>query len=270
MADKYDVLIIGGGPAAVSAALTCRNRGKSTALIANNKDTSSLYRAESVTNYPGQEHVSGGEMLDSFYAQLEKSGAELIKGRALSAVQMGNIIGVAVGNEFYQCAALIIAAGITRENLYAGEAEFLGRGVSYCATCDGMLYKEKTVALIGSNAEADADEDFLKSIGCTVLRFAAAGKYEILGEEKAQTLRYKGEDYKVDCVFIIKDTVSVTKLVDGLSYENGGIVTDKHMATAVSGVFAAGDCTGKPYQIAKAVGEGNIAALSACEYIDSL
>ena len=79
---------------------------------------------------------------------------------------------------------------------------------------------------------------------------------------------YNGEEYKVDAVFIIKDTVSVTQLVPGLRYEKGGIVTGKNMETDVPGVFAAGDCTGKPYQLAKAAGEGNVAALSACEYVD--
>ena len=85
---------------------------------------------------------------------------------------------------------------------------------------------------------------------------------------KANLLKYAGEEYHVDCVFIIKDTVSVTQLVPGLSYENGGILVDRRMATAVPGVFAAGDCTGKPLQLAKAVGEGNVAALSACDYLD--
>ena len=81
-------------------------------------------------------------------------------------------------------------------------------------------------------------------------------------------LHFGGESFSVDCVFIIKETVSVTQLVPGLVYENGGIVTDRKMATAVPGVFAAGDCTGKPLQLAKAVGEGNVAALSACDFLD--
>ena len=86
---------------------------------------------------------------------------------------------------------------------------------------------------------------------------------------KADTLVAGGEEHKVDAVFIIKDTVSVTKLVPGLEYADGGIVTDRQMCTSVPGVFAAGDCTGKPYQLAKAAGEGNVAALSACAYIDN-
>jgi thioredoxin reductase (NADPH) len=221
-----------------------------------------------INNYPGIAAVSGKELSETLIRQLESSGAELIRGRALSVTPLGDSFGVAIGSEFTSCDAVIIAAGITREKLYPGEGEFLGRGVSYCATCDGMLYRGKTVALIGVGEEAGHDADFLESIGCTVLRFEKNGKYEIRGGLKADTLVYDGEKYKVDGVFIIKDTVSVTKLVPGLDYADGAIVTDRQMRTNVPGVFAAGDCAGKPYQLAKASGEGNIAALSACEYID--
>ena len=210
--DKYDIVIIGGGGAGVSAALTCLNRGKSAAVIANGAETSSLYKAERITNFPGVPAVSGRELSEILLRQLESSGAELIHGRALSVIPLGDSFGVAVGSEFTSCSAVILAAGITREKLYPGEGEFLGRGVSYCATCDGMLYRGKTVAVI---------------------------------------------------------TVSVTKLVQGLDYADGAIVTDRRMHTNIPGVFAAGDCTGKPYQLAKAAGEGNVAALSACEYIDN-
>jgi thioredoxin reductase (NADPH) len=266
---NFDIIIIGGGSAACSAALTCINRGKTVAAVTNPIEASSLYKAETVTNYPGLPAMTGREMAGLFFRQMRGAGTEIISGRALSVMPFGDSFGVAVGNDFYQSRALIIAAGITREKLYPGEEEFLGRGVSYCATCDGMLYRGKTVAVVGSSREAEADAEFLKSIGCNVLSFRENGRYEISGGEKADTLTFKGESYKLDCVFIIKDTVSVTKLVPGLEYSNGGIVTDRGMATAVPGVFAAGDCTGKPYQLAKAVGEGNIAALSACEYIDS-
>lgn len=268
MKDKYDVAIIGGGIAGVSAALTCINRSKTVAVIANGAETSSLYKAELINNYPGIAAVSGKELSETLIRQLESSGAELIRGRALSVTPLGDSFGVAIGSEFTSCDAVIIAAGITREKLYPGEGEFLGQGVSYCATCDGMLYRGKTVALIGAGEEARHDADFLESIGCTVLHFEKNGKYEIRGGLKADTLVYDGEEYRVDGVFIIKDTVSVTKLVPGLDYADGAIVTDRQMRTNVPGVFAAGDCAGKPYQLAKASGEGNIAALSACEYID--
>lgn len=270
MGGSFDIIIIGGGPAGVSAALTCRSRGKTAAVVSNGETSSSLYKAERITNYPGFEEISGEELSSRFTRQLKSSGAEILRGRALSVMPMDSGFGVAVGNDYFSCAALIVAAGITRERLYPGEGELLGRGVSYCATCDGMLYRGKTVALIGEGEEARNDGEFLRSIGCTVLEYPENGKYEIVGEERARAVRFKGEEREVDGVFIIKDTVSVTRLVPGLEYRDGGIVTDRNMAAAVPGVFAAGDCTGKPYQIAKAVGEGNIAALSACRYVDSL
>ena len=268
MKERYDVVIIGGGIAGASAALTCLNRGKTVAVIANGAETSSLYKAEMITNYPGVPSVSGKELVELLLRQLSDSGADLIHGRALSVIPLGDSFGVAVGSEFTACLAVIIAAGITREKLYPGEGEYLGRGVSYCATCDGMLYRGKTVAVIGNGEEAAHDADFLESIGCTVLRLTKPLRYEIRGGLKADTVLADGKEHKVDGVFVIKDTVSVTKLVQGLAYSDGGIVTDKHMNTNIPGVFAAGDCTGKPYQLAKAAGEGNVAALSACEYID--
>ncbi len=269
MKDKYDIVIIGGSIAGISAALTCVNRGKSVAVIANGAETSSLYKAEMITNYPGIPGASGQQISEILLRQLESSGAELIRGRVLNVVPMGGSFGVAFGSEFTVCSAVILAAGITREKLYPGEGEFLGRGVSYCATCDGMLYRGKTVAVIGGGAEAAQDADFLESIGCTVLRMTKNTRYEIRGGMKVDTLLVNGEEFKVDGVFVIKDTVSVTKLVQGLAYADGAIVTDRQMHTNIPGVFAAGDCTGKPYQLAKAAGEGNVAALSACAYIDN-
>lgn len=267
MLDCYDIIVIGGGAAAASAVLTAKNRGKSIAVIMNGEETSSLFKAERITNYPGLPPMSGSEMTALFRRQIEENADVVIRGRALNVLPMDESFGVAVGNDFYQCRSLIIAAGITREKLYPGESEYLGRGVSYCATCDGMLYRGKTVAVIGNGREAEEDAAFLESIGCRVIRLRENGRYEIKGGVKANCVLFRGEEFAVDGVFIIKDTVSVTRLVPGLSYENGGIVTECDMSTSVPGVFAAGDCTGKPYQLAKAVGEGNIAALSACDYL---
>ena len=270
MDQMYDVIVIGGGPAATAAVLTLQNRGKTVAVVTNPTDTSSLYKAEKITNYPGLPAMSGAEMAALFRKQIEESSAAVINGRAISVMPMGDSFGVAVGSDYYMARAIILTAGITREKLYPGEAEFLGRGVSYCATCDGMLYRGKTVAVVGGGHEAREDADFLEGIGCTVLRLEKNGKYEIRGDKKADSLVFAGEEHKVDCVFIIKDTVSVTKLVPGLEYEQGGIAVDRQMRTNVPGVFAAGDCTGKPYQLAKAAGEGNVAALSACDHIAGL
>ncbi len=263
---KYDVLIIGGGPAAVSAALTLKNRGKTVGVIANPQETQNLYKAEHISNYPGIVG-SGKELSDKFSEQLISSGAELIHGRALSAMKLGTAFGVAVGNDFYEGRAIIAATGISRRPLCDGETKFLGRGVSYCATCDGMLYRGKTVAAIGSGEEFESDVKFLKEIGCTVLCFNG-GRFEIEGSTKAELLIHDGKEYSVDCVFILKSTVSADSLLPRVATERGRIITDEKMRTSVDGIFAAGDCTGAPFQLAKAVGEGNIAALSVCEYLD--
>ena len=239
----FDVIVIGGGAAATAAVLTLQNRGKSVAVISNSVNTSSLYKAEKITNYPGLPAMTGAEMSELFRRQIEESSAVMIPGRALSVMPMGESFGVAVGSDYYMSRAVILAAGITREKLYPGD---------------------------GAGEEAKEDADFLEGIGCTVLRFPQNGKYEVRGGLKADTLVFAGEEHKVDCVFIIKDTVSVTRLVPGLEYSQGGIAVDRQMATSVPGVFAAGDCTGKPYQLAKAAGEGNVAALSACDYLAKL
>lgn len=268
MSEKFDILIIGAGPAGVSAALTACNRGKKTGVISNPPESSKLYLAESVSNYPGMSGT-GSDIVKAMRRQLEESDAEVIQGRALSVVPLGKTIGVAVGREFYESSAVIVAAGISRRPICPGETEFLGRGVSYCATCDGMLYKGKTVAVIGDSEEARHDAQFLSDIGCKVLSFSGREKFDIRGGMKADTLVADGTEYAVDCVFILKDTLTAESLVSGIESERGIIKTDRSCKTNIKGVFAAGDCTGAPYQIAKAVGDGNIAALSACEYINT-
>ena len=268
MPGKYDVIIIGGGPAGISAALTLRHRNKTVVLVSNPPDTTNLWKAKDIGNYPGIDGA-GAAIESAMLKQLADSGTDTVDGRALSVMPVGKSFGVAVGSDFFEGSAVILTVGITRESAYPGENEFLGRGVSYCATCDGMLYKGKTVAVLGKGAEVGNDIKFLQSIGCTVLVFDGFGRTVIRGTDKVSTLVYNDEEYNVDCVFILKDTISVEKLVPGLEYRDGGIVVDKLMATNIQGVFAAGDCTGKPYQIAKSVGEGNIAGLSASEYIEN-
>ena len=269
MGSKFDILIVGGGPAGISAALTACNRGKSVGVIANPPETSKLNLAESVTNYPGMDG-SGAQILKKMRDQLSDSTAELIPGKALSVLPLGKSVGVAVGNDFFEASAVIIATGISRRPLCEGETKFLGRGVSYCATCDGMLYKGKKVAVLGEGEEAKKDIAFLKEIGCDVSAFSGKGKIEILGDMKADTLVVNGETVKTDCIFILKETLSAESLVNGIESERGVIKADRSGKTNLNGVFAAGDCTGAPYQLAKAVGEGNIAALAACDYISKL
>ena len=113
MSEKFDILIIGAGPAGVSAALTACNRGKKTGVISNPPESSKLYLAESVSNYPGMSGT-GSDIVKAMRRQLEESDADVIPGRALSVVPLGKTIGVAVGREFYEASAVIVAAGISR------------------------------------------------------------------------------------------------------------------------------------------------------------
>lgn len=268
MDNKFDIAIIGSGPAGISAALTAINRNKSVIVISNAPDTTGLWKAPSIENYPGITG-SGKDIQLSMTKQLESSGATVITGRVLSVMPIGSEFGIAVGNDFYMASSVILALGLTRNSFYKGENEYLGKGVSYCATCDGMLYKGKTVSVIGEGEEVDQDIAFLKSIGCEVITDNGHGKIEIFGNDTVTGISINGVSYDTSCVFVLKSTISTTKLIDGILCENGIINVDKHMKTNLAGIFACGDCTGKPFQLAKAVGQGNIAALSAVEYIDS-
>ena len=269
MNEIYDVIIIGGGPAGCSAALTLRSRDKKVLVVSNAIEDSGLYKAKIIDNYPGIPAVSGAELSKKIRDHAEKMGAEIISGRVISSMQSGDNFLVAIGTDVKSASSLIIATGIIQQNVYSGETELLGRGVSYCATCDGMLYKGKKVAVLGFSSDSAHEAAFLKDIGCDVEFFdkKRARKFEILGDDKVESLVADGTEYHVDGVFILRDTVSVDALMPGLETDGNGIKTARDMSTSISGVFAAGDCAGKPHQLAKAVGDGNVAALSAAEYL---
>ena len=162
--------------------------------------------------------------------------------------------------------------------------EYLGRGVSYCATCDGMLYRGRPVVVVGRSGEAPREAAYLKELGCQVvyvaskrpgglapdIPFIQAGRLEVLGEQTVTGLRADGAVIPCSGVFILREAVAPTDLLPGLKTEHGSIQVDRRMATSIPGVFAAGDCTGEPLQVSKAVGEGLVAALSAAEYLDQL
>ena len=266
-----DVVIIGGGPAGLSAALTLRARGKTVTVVTAGETGSHLYKAERVENYPGLPGASGRDLLQAMTAQAKAQGAEFLHGRATSPMPLSGRFGVAVGSEYLDAGCLIVTSGISMGRPYPGEAEYLGRGVSYCATCDGMMYRSKPVAVIGLCDDAPEEADFLGRIGCQVEYFdkTRAKDYEIRGEQTVTTLIADGAEYPVQGIFILRSGVAPTSLLPGLETENGAIKTDRSMSTSIPGVFAAGDCTGAPYQAAKAVGEGNIAALSAVKYLDT-
>lgn len=278
---KYDIIVLGSGPAGLSAAVTARGRNKSVLVIGNRWQDSPLARAERVDNYLGMPGMTGMEMLEAFQRHAQEMGVELVTGKVLSIMEWEGF-NLTVGSQLYQGSALILAPGVVRQAKFPGEETYLGRGVSYCATCDGMLYRNKPVAVVGRSKDAPHEAAYLKSIGCQVvyvapkrpeeleedIPFIQAAKLAVKGEQTVTALEADGADIPVNGVFILREAVAPGDLLPGLTLEKGAIQVDRSMATSVPGVFAAGDATGAPLQVSKAVGEGLIAALSACEYLD--
>ena len=258
-----DILVIGGGPAGLSAALNARARGRSVLVVSNPPEENPLWRPRQVDNYPGLPGVSGQAMRLAMRRQAEEAGAEFLAGRALSALfRMGSWF-ISVGPDMYSAKAVVLAAGVARGKKFPGEAEFLGRGISYCATCDGMLYRNRPVAVLGFSDSARKEADFLRSIGCAVTYFDRPKSCVIQGGEAVESVTCDGKTAAVDAVFLLRPTVAPADLFQGLETENGYVTVDRRMTTNLSGLFAAGDCTGGPLQVAKAVGEGLIAGQSA-------
>lgn len=265
-----DILVIGGGPAGLSAAVNARARGRSVLVVSNPLEENPLWPAERVDNYPGLPGVSGADLLRDLRRHAERSGAEFLTGRALSSVQMGDAWYVSVGTDMYNAKAVILAVGVARGKKFPGEAEFLGRGVSYCATCDGMLYRGKDVAVLGYSDSARQEAEFLERIGCRVTYFDRPRTCEIRGGDKVRSVTCDGRTADVECVFILRPALAPTDLFPGLETEQGYVAVNRRMATNLPGLFAAGDCTGGPLQVAKAVGEGLIAGQSAAAHVSDL
>ena len=140
--------------------------------------------------------------------------------------------------------------------------------MSYCATCDGMLYRGKRAAVIGLAADAPEEAGFLREIGCDVHYYdGKKHRFEIRGAERADTLVVDGAAEPADVIFVLRAGFAADTLLPGLATEKGHIVVDEAYAASIPGVFAAGDCTGAPYQIPAAVGEGNCAALSVVRWL---
>ena len=140
-------------------------------VVSNPPEENPLWRAERVDNYLGLPGRSGPELLTQMRRHAESAGVEFLTGKVLTSVRSGKLWYVSVGTEMYAASALVLAAGVARGKKFPGEAELLGRGVSYCATCDGMLYRGRPVAVLGYSDSARREADFLRDIGCSVTYF---------------------------------------------------------------------------------------------------
>ena len=280
----YDSILIGAGPAACAAALTLRMRGKSVLMLY--AGGGALEKAHRVDNYPGMPKMSGPEMLKILHAQVKEAGAEMKK-TVVQLVQPGKKkITVLAGNEIFTGKTLLVSTGVPRKIGLPGEADLLGQGVSYCATCDGMFYKGKQVAVIGSFHEAVEDANFLSEIAAHVDYYpeqahdlsALSEKVtvkicKLSGLERAEeTIRVRTDegDFSYDGVFVLRPAVALGQLIPKLEIEKGKIITDMDGRTNLPRIYAAGDAAGAPYQMAKATGEGNRAALAMAKEMDTM
>jgi len=279
----YDAIIIGTGPAGLSAALNLQIHRKSFLWLGSPTLSDKVAKAEHIANYPGLPGLSGRDLNAAFLAQVKDAGLTVTDRMVGSIMPMGQRYAVLAGSDFYETRTILLATGITNTGTLPGEQAMVGRGVSYCATCDGPLFRGKTVAVFCNNRRFEHEVAYLAELAETVYYFPtyrdtgalpsnvrSAGDHPraIAGEERVTgvTLR-SGETLPVDGVFCLRDSISLATLLPNLATENGHIAVDRAMATNLPGVFAAGDCTGRPYQYAKAVGEGNVAAHSIIDYL---
>ena len=203
---------------------------------------------------------------------------------------MGDYFALMVDENMYEATTVILATGVQYGKPIKGEEEYLGKGVGYCATCDAPLYKEKTVAIIGYNKEAEEEANFLNEIASKTyfipmykneglmrgnnldnnIEVINERPVEIKGEMLVNQVSFKNKSIDVDGVFVIKDSASPKTLVPGLEVDGSHVKVDINMNTNITGCFACGDIAGKPYSYIKSAGQGQIAAINAVSYINQL
>lgn len=300
----YDTIIIGAGPAGLTAGLYHARARMKVLLLEKLAPGGQVLTTDWVENYPGfPDGVSGFELMDRMKGQAEKFGLE-IRSEEVTRLEFHDQTKlVATSKETYETRALILACGASWKKLnIEGESDFMGRGVSYCATCDGPFYREQAVAVIGGGDTAVEESlfltrfvskiyhihrrDELRAVKLLQERAMENEKIEfvwdtvplrILGRDGVDGIELKnvksGEVSRKDVqgVFVFIGTVPNTELVQGLVSldEQGFVITDDQMETSVPGVFAAGDMRSKSFrQISTAVGDGANAAYGAEKYVE--
>lgn len=278
---RYDVAIIGTGPAGISAALNLKLYNKSIIWFGSSDLSMKVEKSEKIANYPGVPMVGGQSLNDIFKRQIEDAGLEITDKMVTSITTTRQGFMILGDNDIYEADQVLLATGTIAAKSLPGEQELLGKGVSYCATCDGFLYKQKSIAVLCSAKRYEHEVKYLAELAKKVYLYAAysdcevnlpnvellgSSIREIKGQERVEHITtLSGEEYPVDGVFILRTAVAPTSLMNNLEVDGNHIAVNRKMETNIPGCYAAGDCTGRPYQIAKAVGEGNIAAHSIVE-----
>lgn len=284
-----DCIIIGSGPAGISAALTLKANGKTFAVLGSALLSEKVYKAEEIRNYPGLSRLTGKDFQSALQTQLREEEIGIVEQKATGVYALNEKFSVTLSNgEMLESKTIILACGVQAIKQIDGEQEFLGRGVSYCATCDGFLYKGKQIAVVCTSKTLEHEIEYLAKIagkvycipmyknpnvqGENVVKIGKMPK-QITGDSKVRSIRFDKSpldglpaELPVDGVFVLQESVPPSALIAGLDVKDGHVVVGRDLSTSLKGCFAAGDCTGRPYQYAKAVGEGNVAAHAVVAY----
>ena len=283
---KYDLIIIGSGPAGISASLYAKRANLNTLIITNGKST--LQNVKEIENYYGLEkNISGEELEKRGIEQAKKIGVEFVYDEVIEIKYDEDYIIETINNS-YTCNKVIIATGSSRKKPnIKGISDFEGKGISYCAICDGFFFRGKNVAVLGSKEYALHEAQQLKNVTPSVTILTNGEKMvenrsndlevnekqirELRGIDKLEEIEFTDNTIeKIDGLFIAIGTASSSDLARKLGVlldENNNIIVDKDMQTNIKGLFACGDCTGGTMQISKGVYEGMQAALAAIKQI---
>lgn len=279
----FDTAIIGAGPAGLSAAMNLKIHNKDFVWFGSRQLSEKVEKSHLIANYPGLEAIGGTELNRRFLEQIDNQGLSLTEAMVTNILPRGDGFLLLADNALYEAKTILFAIGTVSAKGFAGEKELLGRGVSYCATCDGAFFRGKTIAVYCGAKRYEHEAEFLADIAgkvylsasypdcglqrANVERLSSPVK-AVLGEKKVTGIRLTdGTEREVDGVFILRSAVAPATLLPGLEMDGPHIRVDRSCRTNKPGVFAAGDCTGRPYQIAKAVGEGNVAAHALLAYL---
>lgn len=286
----HDVIVIGQGPAGISAAIYVVRSGLSVLVLA--RDKGSLEKAGKIENYYGfPDPISGLDLLKRGIDQARRLGVEIHE-EEVTSVHFEDHFTVETAQSSFLTNSVILATGMPRKRPgIPGLSDFEGRGVSYCATCDGFFYKNKTVAVVGNGAYALKEASELKPFAKTIYLITNGRPYEapfkdpdlVIRTEKIEKLAgddeklrelilSTGERLSVDGVFIAEGTASALDLALklGLNHDGRTILVNQKQETNLPGLFAAGDCTGGLMQIAVAVGSGAQAGISSASFVRAL
>lgn len=281
--ERYDIAIIGTGPAGVSAALTAKNRNKTILLLGSRQMSEKVAKAHEIRNYPGLPFVKGEALAEAFRDQLDRMEIPVTEQRIGAVYAMGDYFALQAGEEMLEAKTVILATGVVSAKPLPGEEALLGRGVSYCATCDAPLYRGRAAAVIGYSPREESEAAFLSEVCSRVIYFPMypgepdlpdrvevirEKPVEILKEENGLKVKTAEGEYAADGVFVLREAVAPAQLVPGLETDGAHVKVNRKMETNLPGVFACGDLAGTPYQYVKAAGEGNVAALSAAAYLE--